>query len=516
MLGCWGHCGGHDWDPTVECSGTWAKYAKGWAGHPAGASRACHLSQVPPARSFSFESLSSSNPPTFSPVRVQQAITAAPVAVPVFCAAPAGVYPAASFRDVHSKHAATHHTEPERRVLRGGGNGDAASGLRRRALPLAPFADFYRLPGFDDGGHHGAHPPPAASALSVPPARLGSTPAACWPRTCLLLLVPATQNATTPFLTCTQPPAPPTRRADGGTVPPQRGHHPRGCHHQPRPHPGSSHRMRDAGLLCDLPQQGGCACRRRCSRASVFEAWVCIVLHVGAVDSAASRPPPMLQDLKGKQHFTSLHGKVGLVTFLLALASPLLGVLSFRRLGLIQKFPQDWHPRLKWLHRLVRAEGHMSAHGDVQVKLPSGMQAHQASCALSARDPAQPLATSDAIIRATCWPAGVCLCLHPGHGDNTAGAAPCGSLHGHVVPAVAGASWHRAHVRLHVLPHPALLSFPDHFPSVTAGGCGCSGRLHAFHAAGAHQRAHRAAVVGRHGGCRISGAQGPLSWACHP
>lgn len=60
-----------------------------------------------------------------------------------------------------------------------------------------------------------------------------------------------------------------------------------------------------------------------------------------------------LQNLKGKQHFTSLHGKVGVVTLALALASPLLGVCSFRRLGVIQKFPEPWQPRLKWLHRLV-------------------------------------------------------------------------------------------------------------------------------------------------------------------
>ena len=44
---------------------------------------------------------------------------------------------------------------------------------------------------------------------------------------------------------------------------------------------------------------------------------------------------------------------MGLLTFVLALASPALGTLSFRRLGLIQRFPEDWQPRLKWLHRLV-------------------------------------------------------------------------------------------------------------------------------------------------------------------
>ena len=64
--------------------------------------------------------------------------------------------------------------------------------------------------------------------------------------------------------------------------------------------------------------------------------------------------PLPTQNLHGKDHFTSLHGKVGLLSFGLALLSPALGVLSFRRLGLIQRFPEDWQPHIKWLHRLVR------------------------------------------------------------------------------------------------------------------------------------------------------------------
>jgi len=39
--------------------------------------------------------------------------------------------------------------------------------------------------------------------------------------------------------------------------------------------------------------------------------------------------------IHGKAHFTSLHGKMGLVTLLLALLSPLLGAFSFKSLGLI-------------------------------------------------------------------------------------------------------------------------------------------------------------------------------------
>ncbi|KAL4443035.1 hypothetical protein ABPG77_008526 [Micractinium sp. CCAP 211/92] len=76
------------------------------------------------------------------------------------------------------------------------------------------------------------------------------------------------------------------------------------------------------------------------------------------------------KNLKGKQHFTSLHGKVGLLTFCLALASPLLGALSFRRLGLVQRFPDGWQPRLKWLHRLISVYAYVTAMVAMQLPLP--------------------------------------------------------------------------------------------------------------------------------------------------
>lgn len=53
----------------------------------------------------------------------------------------------------------------------------------------------------------------------------------------------------------------------------------------------------------------------------------------------------------GKSHFVSQHAKFGLATLLLSIASPLLGLISFKRLGILQRFPEAWHPRLKWLHR---------------------------------------------------------------------------------------------------------------------------------------------------------------------
>lgn len=64
---------------------------------------------------------------------------------------------------------------------------------------------------------------------------------------------------------------------------------------------------------------------------------------------------PCTQNLNGKAHFTSLHGKVGILTLALAAAAPLLGAASFRRLGLIQRFPEGWRAHIKWLHRLVSA-----------------------------------------------------------------------------------------------------------------------------------------------------------------
>ena len=67
----------------------------------------------------------------------------------------------------------------------------------------------------------------------------------------------------------------------------------------------------------------------------------------------ALRPPVHHRTHSSLAPPCSLHGKVGLCAFGLALAAPLLGACSFRWLGLIQRFPEPWQPRLKWLHRLV-------------------------------------------------------------------------------------------------------------------------------------------------------------------
>ncbi len=50
----------------------------------------------------------------------------------------------------------------------------------------------------------------------------------------------------------------------------------------------------------------------------------------------------------GKVHFTSLHGKLGLVTMLLALGVVVLGGLGFKRYS---PLPGQFHPAVKWMHR---------------------------------------------------------------------------------------------------------------------------------------------------------------------
>ena len=64
----------------------------------------------------------------------------------------------------------------------------------------------------------------------------------------------------------------------------------------------------------------------------------------------------MLQVIHGKRHFQSLHAKFGLATFILAVIAPLGGLISFRKLGLLQRFPDKLQPRIKWLHRNVSAD----------------------------------------------------------------------------------------------------------------------------------------------------------------
>lgn len=59
--------------------------------------------------------------------------------------------------------------------------------------------------------------------------------------------------------------------------------------------------------------------------------------------------------IHGKQHFTSLHAKVGLGTLVLSMLGPVVGAISFRRLGFLQKFPESIQPIIKTLHKKMGA-----------------------------------------------------------------------------------------------------------------------------------------------------------------
>lgn len=56
------------------------------------------------------------------------------------------------------------------------------------------------------------------------------------------------------------------------------------------------------------------------------------------------------KSIHGKDHFTSLHGKLGVITMVLALAVAVLGGLGFKRYS---PLPVQMHPGMKWVHRSV-------------------------------------------------------------------------------------------------------------------------------------------------------------------
>lgn len=60
-----------------------------------------------------------------------------------------------------------------------------------------------------------------------------------------------------------------------------------------------------------------------------------------------------LQTVHDKEHFKSVHAKFGLATFIFGIIAPLGGLISFRRLGLLKKFPEKYQARIKWAHRNV-------------------------------------------------------------------------------------------------------------------------------------------------------------------
>ncbi|GBF87436.1 hypothetical protein Rsub_00147 [Raphidocelis subcapitata] len=72
----------------------------------------------------------------------------------------------------------------------------------------------------------------------------------------------------------------------------------------------------------------------------------------------------------GKPHFRTLHGRLGLLALILSAAAPLLGAVSFRKLGLIQRFPEEWHYTIKKAHRALGVVTWALALVTIEVALP--------------------------------------------------------------------------------------------------------------------------------------------------
>mmetsp|Transcript_796 Transcript_796/g.1759 ORF Transcript_796/g.1759 Transcript_796/m.1759 type:complete len:273 (-) Transcript_796:241-1059(-) len=59
------------------------------------------------------------------------------------------------------------------------------------------------------------------------------------------------------------------------------------------------------------------------------------------------------KSIHGKPHFTSYHSYAGLLAFVLAIVAPLGGAVSFKRLGLLTRLPQQHWAPIKYVHRKV-------------------------------------------------------------------------------------------------------------------------------------------------------------------
>ncbi|KXZ44862.1 hypothetical protein GPECTOR_61g815 [Gonium pectorale] len=102
-----------------------------------------------------------------------------------------------------------------------------------------------------------------------------------------------------------------------------------------------------------------------------LRALVCILIGFGVIyRNKAQCTPSCLQVLLGKPHFMSLHAKFGLATLVLSILMPLWGLVSFRRMGLIQRFPERWQPLIKTLHRQLGALTWLLALVTIELALP--------------------------------------------------------------------------------------------------------------------------------------------------
>ena len=81
--------------------------------------------------------------------------------------------------------------------------------------------------------------------------------------------------------------------------------------------------------------------------------------------------------LHDKPHFRSIHAKFGLATLVLGFLAPLGGFVSFRRFGLLQRFPDQLQMRIKWFHRNVSIRFACSnAESQAGLSLPQSLAVH--------------------------------------------------------------------------------------------------------------------------------------------
>eukprot|EP01024_Parvocaulis_polyphysoides_P059797 TRINITY_DN6483_c0_g1_i1.p1 TRINITY_DN6483_c0_g1~~TRINITY_DN6483_c0_g1_i1.p1 ORF type:complete len:219 (+),score=22.40 TRINITY_DN6483_c0_g1_i1:401-1057(+) len=76
------------------------------------------------------------------------------------------------------------------------------------------------------------------------------------------------------------------------------------------------------------------------------------------------------KNLTGKHHFTSLHAKFGLASVIFSVAAPVLGVVGFRALGLLQNFPEQMQILIKKVHRNLGAIVWLLALFTIELALP--------------------------------------------------------------------------------------------------------------------------------------------------
>lgn len=77
------------------------------------------------------------------------------------------------------------------------------------------------------------------------------------------------------------------------------------------------------------------------------------------------------KNMHAKHHFTSLHGKVGLVNTLAAtVIAPALGAASFKWVGLYENLPEPLQKNVKLVHRLVAAITWVLSLVTMQLDLP--------------------------------------------------------------------------------------------------------------------------------------------------